>query len=130
MKKHLLAGAALAAMIGLMASISLATTTNTVTGGCPVSQWVNAVGVNSTGQACAQPTMSDLSVTGGGLTVAQGGTGAATFTAHGVLVGEGTSPFAALSVGATGTLLAGITGAGIGATAPTPKIEEDGKQAD
>ena len=35
----------------------------------------------------------------------------ATYTAHGVLVGAGTSSIAALSVGATGTLLAGSTGA-------------------
>ena len=34
-----------------------------------------------------------------------------TYTAHGVLVGEGTSSITALAVGATGTLLAGATGA-------------------
>lgn len=35
----------------------------------------------------------------------------ATYTAHGVLVGEGTSSIVALAVGATGTVLAGSTGA-------------------
>lgn len=35
----------------------------------------------------------------------------ATYTAHGVLVGEGTSSIVALSVGATGTVLTGATGA-------------------
>lgn len=43
--------------------------------------------------------------------VAGGGTGATTLTDHGVLVGSGTSPIDALSVGATGTVLAGVTGA-------------------
>jgi hypothetical protein len=45
------------------------------------------------------------------LTVSGGGTGATTLTAHGVLVGEGTSAITALAVGATGTVLAGATGA-------------------
>lgn len=40
-----------------------------------------------------------------------GGTGAATFTAHGVLIGEGTSAIVATAVGATGTVLIGNTGA-------------------
>lgn len=43
--------------------------------------------------------------------VDNGGTGASTLTDHGVLVGSGTSPIDALSVGATGTVLAGVTGA-------------------
>lgn len=45
------------------------------------------------------------------LPVANGGSGAATFTAHGLLVGEGTSAFAALATGTTGQLLVGVTGA-------------------
>lgn len=44
-------------------------------------------------------------------TVPLGGSGAATFTAHGVLVGEGTSAFTPLAVGTTGQLLQGATGA-------------------
>jgi hypothetical protein len=43
--------------------------------------------------------------------VAGGGTGATTLTAHGVLVGEGTSAITALSVGTTGQVLIGSTGA-------------------
>lgn len=43
--------------------------------------------------------------------VAEGGTGAVTETAHGVLLGQGTSPFTATAVGATNTLLHGNTGA-------------------
>lgn len=38
-------------------------------------------------------------------TVAGGGTGASTFTAHGVLIGEGTSPIAATSAGTAGQVL-------------------------
>ncbi len=47
----------------------------------------------------------------GTVDVPHGGTGVATMTAHGVVVGEGTSPVAVTAVGATGTLLAGTTGA-------------------
>lgn len=43
--------------------------------------------------------------------VIEGGTGDLTLTNHGVLVGAGTSPIAQLSVGATGTVLIGNTGA-------------------
>lgn len=45
------------------------------------------------------------------LTVANGGTGDTTLLNHGVLLGQGTSAVAAVAVGATGTLLAGATGA-------------------
>lgn len=45
------------------------------------------------------------------VSVDDGGTGAATLTDHGVLVGSGTSPITALSVGATGTLLVGTVSA-------------------
>lgn len=47
----------------------------------------------------------------GTVVVAGGGTGAVTLTAHGVLLGEGTSAIVATAAGATGTLLAGSTGA-------------------
>jgi len=46
----------------------------------------------------------------GTLSVANGGTGASSLTAHGVLVGEGTSAVAALAVGTTGQVLLGVTG--------------------
>lgn len=47
----------------------------------------------------------------GTINVAHGGTGAATLTAHGVLLGEGTSPVTPVAVGTTGQLLQGATGA-------------------
>ena len=43
--------------------------------------------------------------------VSEGGSGAATFTAHGVLTGEGTNAFAATAVGTTGQLLQGVSSA-------------------
>jgi hypothetical protein len=64
---------------------------------------------------------SPLSTTGSGSTVtvnlsgtvgvAHGGTGAATFTAHGVLLGEGTSAIVPTAVGSNGQVLLGSTGA-------------------
>lgn len=45
------------------------------------------------------------------VTVAQGGSGAGTFTAHGVLLGEGTGAFAVTAVGSNGQLLIGQTSA-------------------
>lgn len=49
--------------------------------------------------------------TNAAVTVAQGGTGAATFTAHGVLLGEGTSAVSPTAVGTNGQLFVGATGA-------------------
>jgi len=43
--------------------------------------------------------------------VVEGGTGAQTFTTHGVLVGEGTGAIVATAVGTTGQVLTGSTGA-------------------
>jgi len=48
---------------------------------------------------------------GGVLLPTHGGTGAASLTDHGVLVGSGTAAVDALAVGATGTVLRGATGA-------------------
>ncbi len=42
--------------------------------------------------------------------VSEGGSGATTFTAHGVLLGEGTSAFGVTAVGTTGQVLTGVTG--------------------
>lgn len=47
----------------------------------------------------------------GDLGVAHGGTGALTLTAHGVLLGEGTSAIVATTAGTTGQVLIGSTGA-------------------
>lgn len=57
----------------------------------------------------------------GTVVVEGGGTGATTLTDHGVLVGSGTSAIDALSVGATGTVLVGVTGADPEFTA-TPSV--------
>lgn len=42
--------------------------------------------------------------------VAGGGTGAVSFTAHGVILGEGTSPLGVTAAGTTGQVLTGVTG--------------------
>lgn len=55
------------------------------------------------------------------LPVNNGGTGQITLTNHGVLIGAGTSGVTQLSVGATGTVLAGLTGADPSFTA-TPTV--------
>ena len=59
-------------------------------------------------------TANQINTVGSGDTITWSLTGPyapATYTDHGVLVGSGTSDITALSVGATGTLLAGATGA-------------------
>ncbi len=56
-------------------------------------------------------TQVQLNDATGVLTVPNGGTGAATETAHGVLLGQGTGAITAAAVGATGTVLRGSTGA-------------------
>lgn len=48
---------------------------------------------------------------GTGITVPYGGTGVATLTNHGVLLGQGAAALVATAVGATGTVLRGATGA-------------------
>lgn len=64
-----------------------------------------ATGIPVVGQgSTSDPICSSLGVGGGG-------TGATTFTAHGVLLGEGTSAVAATAVGATGVPLIGVSGA-------------------
>lgn len=50
-------------------------------------------------------------VLSGVASAAQGGTGAATFTAHGVLLGAGASAFGATAVGGDGTVMIGHAGA-------------------
>ncbi len=50
-----------------------------------------------------------------------GGTGNTNFTAHGVIIGNGTGGIGSTLVGATGTILAGVTGADPAYTA-TPSV--------
>ena len=54
---------------------------------------------------------STVLTTNAAVTVTQGGTGLATATAHGVIIGEGTSNFAATAAGTTGQVLTAQTGA-------------------
>jgi hypothetical protein len=81
--------------------------------------------IGSTGADPAFSTLTSsggtITVTGGAhtlnidivapITVPNGGTGATTLTAHGVLLGEGTSAVVATAVGATNSVLQGSTGA-------------------
>lgn len=65
----------------------------------------------------ATQNSNNVTITGGSITgitdlaVADGGTGASTLTANGVLLGNGTSAISATAVGATNTVLHGNTGA-------------------
>ena len=78
---------------------------------------VLAVGTTGTvlkGVTGADPSFAALDLTTdvtGILPVPNGGSGAATFTDHGVLLGSAAGPFTATAVGATGTVLKGNTGA-------------------
>lgn len=71
------------------------------------NQFLTSIGTNGT-PTSAQPSFSNIS---GTATVSQGGTGATTFTAHGVLIGEGTSSVVATAAMTDGQLLIGQTGA-------------------
>lgn len=70
-----------------------------------------ALGTPSSGTLTNATGLPIVAGTTGTLTVARGGTGAATFTDHGVLIGSGTSEFTPLAVGTNGQLLIGSTGA-------------------
>ncbi len=85
-----------------------------------ISGATGAVTVNNTGVTSLSFGTTGLTpntATTGAITVAgtlivgNGGTGATTLTAHGVLLGQGTSAITATAVGATGTVLSGNTGA-------------------
>jgi hypothetical protein len=60
---------------------------------------------------CDYPASKSISDGFGLLTVPNGGTGATTLAANGVLLGNGTSPLSATAVGTTGQVLVGNTGA-------------------
>lgn len=84
------------------------------------TEWVTTSGTGTVTSVALSGGTTGLSSSGGPITtagtitlsgtlvVANGGTGATTLTNHGVLVGQGTSAIAALSVGAGGTLLQGV----------------------
>ena len=74
-----------------------------VVGGTTIDADANAIHVNSSGNS--------NSVTGT-LAVANGGSGATSFTDHGILVGSGTGAFTALAAGTAGQfLISGGSGA-------------------
>lgn len=74
--------------------------------------WRKLVGGAVCGAILSASATSWAAYTGSApLLVANGGTGAQTFTAHGVLIGEGTSAISVTAVGTTGIPLVGVTGA-------------------
>jgi endosialidase-like protein len=98
-----------------------------VTGGAPTFQAPASSSITITGDSGGGLTGNSFTVTGGstGLTfsgagttetltgtldVANGGTGAVTFTSHGVLLGNSTGAVAATTAGTTGQVLTGVTG--------------------
>jgi len=76
---------------------------------------VPVLAINAQGQVTSASSSSIAiaasQVTSGTFTVAQGGTGATTLGANGVLLGNGTSAISATAVGTTGQVLVGNTGA-------------------
>lgn len=106
--KHLRCLGLCSALLAFLALSLTAPQALAQTGSCPTSQWVHVVGDSIIGSACTQPSMTDLA---GTLGVSQGGTGATSLTAHGVLLGEGTSAVTPTAAGTTGQLFQGSTGA-------------------
>lgn len=76
---------------------------------------VPVLAINAQGQitsaSASSIAIAASQVTSGTFTVGQGGTGATTLGANGVLLGNGTSAISATAVGATGQVLIGNTGA-------------------
>lgn len=68
------------------------------------------ININITAKGAGKVIIDDLQLTTD-LAVTEGGTGVSTLTDHGLLVGSGAAAIDALSVGATGTILTGVTGA-------------------
>lgn len=68
------------------------------------------ISINITAKGTGQVIIDDLQLTTD-LVVTEGGTGAGTFTDHGVLIGSGTNAITAAAVGTNGQLLVGSTGA-------------------
>jgi hypothetical protein len=121
-RKHILAGATLAALFGLITLLpNLAE--GQITGACPTNQFVSVIGNNIPLTACSQPSMANLS---GTLTASQGGTGiananASTITLGGPLVttGAGTATLAFPTASRTQTFIDYGAGATVLETAGT-----------
>ena len=95
---------------------SLANSTYTLTGGFAAANTITSLTVDAYGRVTAATGASIAigasQITSGTLGVARGGTGAATFTTNGVLLGQGTSAFTTASSSTEGHLLT-INNAGV-----------------
>lgn len=100
----------IAFLLALMSAAAFAATTAPVSLLNPSGSTVGQA-IISTGPSSA-PAWGSVPLTGitGTLAVGNGGTGASTLTAHGVLIGEGTSAVTAIGPGANGQMLLGVTG--------------------
>jgi hypothetical protein len=121
-----------------MASSALLTSHAVVLGGGSGAAPYSISALGSTGNvlmsngSSADPTFGALNLAGGSayvtnqLPVANGGTGAATLTAHGVLLGEGTSAVSATSAGGAGTVLTGQGSSADPSFSATPTLGVNG----
>ena len=94
------------------ASFGTATITNATWNGNTIGTAYGGTGLTTFGSAnYALYSTSASALVAGTLPVAAGGTGDITFTANGVLYGNGTSPVGVTAAGTTGQVLVGNTGA-------------------
>jgi len=94
------------------ANFGTATITNATWNGNTIGTAYGGTGLTSFSAAnYALYSTSSSALTAGTLPVAAGGSGAITFTANGVLYGDGTNPLSATAAGTTGQVLVGNTGA-------------------
>jgi hypothetical protein len=112
-----LAAQAANTVVGNATASSASPTAITVTGcngAAQALQWTNGTGFgcnSSIATSGANANITSLSGLSTSLSIAQGGTGRATLTSHGVLVGEGASAINQTAAGTTGQVLIGSTGA-------------------
>jgi hypothetical protein len=93
------------------ANFGNATITNAVWNGTTIGTAYGGTGLTSFSAAnYALYSTNSSTLTAGTLPVAAGGSGAVTFTANGILYGNGTSPVGVTAAGATGEVLVGNTG--------------------
>jgi hypothetical protein len=94
------------------ANFGTATITNATWNGNTIGTAYGGTGLTTFGSAnYALYSTSSSALVAGTLPVAAGGSGAVTFTANGVLYGDGTNPLGATAAGTTGQVLIGNTGA-------------------
>jgi hypothetical protein len=92
------------------ANFGNATITNAVWNGTTIGTAYGGTGLTSFSAAnYALYSTNSSTLTAGTLPVAAGGSGAVTFTANGVLYGDGTNPLAVTAAGTTGQVLVGNT---------------------